>query len=170
MLPHTRSDINMDVIIAKAIQLRQQEKFQELRELLAPVLSDEVYSAKAHLQIAWSYDNEGKERDAIKHYLSSLAGPLSATERLDASFGLASSYRSIGNYELALKYFELMISEYPEAIAVKPFYAMCLYNLGRHKEAVLLLLDLLILTTNSDEIKAYQRAIQLYAKELDRTW
>jgi tetratricopeptide (TPR) repeat protein len=73
-------------------------------------------------------------------------------------------------YSEALTYFEQTLSEYPNSVEVQPFYAMCLYNLGRHKEATSLLLELLVSTTNSDAIKEYQRAISLYAKDLDRTW
>lgn len=47
---------------------------------------------------------------------------------------------------------------------------MCLYNLGRHKEAIALLLELLVSTTNDESIKAYQQAILLYAKDLDKRW
>jgi tetratricopeptide (TPR) repeat protein len=66
-----------------------------------------------------------------------------------------------------LRYFESALSEYPNAIEVQPFYAMCLHNLGRHKEATALLLKLLLATTNSEAIKGYQRAISLYADDLD---
>ncbi len=85
-------------------------------------------------------------------------------------FGLACTYRSVGDYSEAVGYFEQTLNEYPDSIEPKPFYAMCLYNVGRHKEATSLLLDLLVSTTNSNEIKQYQRAISLYAKDLDRTW
>ncbi|MBY7997526.1 tetratricopeptide repeat protein [Vibrio fluvialis] len=160
----------MKNIITQAIELRKEAKYQESRALLATLLNDERYAAKAHLQIAWSYDNEGKEQEAIGHYLSSLVGHLSSVERFDALFGLASTYRSLGNYSEALSYFEQTISEYPDSVEVQPFYAMCLYNLGRHKEATSLLLELLVSTTNSDAIKQYQHAISLYAKDLDRVW
>ncbi|MFC3025131.1 tetratricopeptide repeat protein [Vibrio zhugei] len=160
----------MESIIKQAIELRKQDKYQESRSLLKTLLNDEVYSAKANLQIAWSYDNEGKEQEAITHYQSSLSGLLSSVERFDALFGLASTYRSLGMYSEALSYFEQTLIEYPSSIEVQPFYAMCLYNLGRHKEATSLLLDLLVSTTNSDAIKEYQRAISLYAEDLDRTW
>lgn len=73
-------------------------------------------------------------------------------------------------YSEALSYFEQTISEYPSCIEIQPFYAMCLYNIGRHKEATKLLLELLVSTTNSNAIKEYQRAISLYAQDLDRTW
>jgi tetratricopeptide (TPR) repeat protein len=160
----------MESIIKQAIELRKESKYQESRALLRTILNDDTFAAKAHLQIAWSYDNEGKEQEAIDHYLSSLSGSLSSAERFDALFGLASTYRSLGMYSEALTYFEQTLSEYPNSVEVQPFYAMCLYNLGRHKEATSLLLELLVSTTNSDAIKEYQRAISLYAKDLDRTW
>lgn len=160
----------MDTIIRQAIDLRKEEKYLESRALLETLVNDESYAAKAHLQIAWSYDNEGKEQEAIDHYISSLKGMLSVTERFDALFGLASTHRSLGNYSDALIYFEQTINEYPSSIEVQPFYAMCLYNLGRHKEATSMLLTLLVSKTNSNAIKEYQRAILLYAKDLDRKW
>ncbi|MDN3701990.1 tetratricopeptide repeat protein [Vibrio artabrorum] len=160
----------MESIIKQAIEFRKEAKYQESRALLKTLLDDETYSAKAHLQIAWSYDNEGKEQEAVAHYLSSLSGLLPSVERFDALFGLASTYRSLGMYSEASSYFEQTLSEYPSCIEVQPFYAMCLYNLGRHKEATSLLLELLVSTTNSDAIKEYQRAISLYAQDLDRTW
>ncbi|WP_404936191.1 tetratricopeptide repeat protein [Pseudoalteromonas sp. SR44-5] len=145
-------------------------KHHESIALLETLLDNETYSAKAHLQIAWSYDNQGKEKEAVEHYLTSLTGPLSSIERFDALFGLAINYRSLGMYSEALSYFEQTISEYPSCIEIQPFYAMCLYNIGRHKEATKLLLELLVSTTNSNAIKEYQRAISLYAQDLDRTW
>lgn len=160
----------MEAIIKQAIALRKEAKYQESRVLLATLLNDEHYAAKAHLHIAWSYDNEGKEQQAVGHYLSSLSGILSTVERFDVLFGLASTYRSLGQYSDALRYFEQTMSEFPTAIEVQPFYAMCLYNLGRHKEATSLLLELLVSTTNSEAIKEYERAISLYTQDLDKTW
>ncbi|MGF1841637.1 hypothetical protein L4C39_00310, partial [Vibrio clamense] len=86
----------MEIIIKQAIELRKEARYQESRALLSTLLNDENYVAKAHLQIAWSYDNEGKEQEAVGHYLSSLSGLLSSVERFDALFGLASTYRSLG--------------------------------------------------------------------------
>lgn len=160
----------MEKVIKQAILLRQQGKHLASRDLLASLLDDEAYAGKAYLHIAWSFDNEGKEKLAIEHYQAALSGRLSLTERFDVLFGLASTYRSIGHYAQALDYFEQTLSEYPESKEVQPFYAMCLYNLHRHKEAISILLTLLVSTTSSDSIKEYQRAILLYAKDLDKKW
>ncbi|MDO6580236.1 tetratricopeptide repeat protein [Photobacterium sp. 2_MG-2023] len=160
----------MEPIIDQAVVLRKQGEHTASRELLFSLLQEPEQAAKAHLNIAWSYDNEGMEREAISHYASALNGPLSSTERFDALFGLACTHRGLGSYEDALGYFESTLSEYPEANEVKPFYAMCLHNLGRHQEAIEILLRLLVTTTECEAIKEYQRAILLYAADVDKKW
>ncbi|GLO59597.1 hypothetical protein MACH09_01050 [Vibrio sp. MACH09] len=76
----------------------------------------------------------------------------------------------LGKYTEALEYFERTMAEYPDSLEVQPLYAMGLYNLERHKEATALLIKLLLSTTENKKIKSYQRAILLYAKDLDKTW
>ena len=156
--------------IDEAILRRKNGDYKESRRLLRTVLASSSYAASAHLNIAWSYDNEGKEQQAIEHYRLALKGPLSPNERFEALFGLASTYRSLGCYEDALDYFQQTITEFPNNLEAQPFYAMCLYNLGRHKEATALLLNLLVSTTDNQSIREYQRAILLYAEDLDKKW
>ncbi|WP_299491752.1 tetratricopeptide repeat protein [uncultured Shewanella sp.] len=160
----------MDSVIQAAIKLRESGQYQQSRSLLNELLLKSQYCALAELHIAWSYDNEGNEKCAIEYYSRALEGQLSATQRFDALFGLASTHRALGHYTYALRYFEIINTEYPHEIASKPFYAMCLYNMGRHKEAMSLLLQLLLSTTNENDIKRYQRAIRLYARDLDKIW
>ncbi len=59
----------------------QSRKASRLSQLLETLLVDPLYAASAHLQIAWSYDNEGKEKSAIPHYKSALLGKLADQER-----------------------------------------------------------------------------------------
>ena len=120
--------------------------------------------------MAWSYDNEGLEQEAVHHYESALSGNLSEADKFDALFGLASTLRSLGRYDEALRHFEDLIEEFPHSKSVLPFYAMCLYNKGQSKRGMELLLTLLADTTESPEITEYETAIRLYASDLDRTW
>lgn len=103
------------------------------------------------------------DTQAVHHYQ---AGELEATERFDALFGLASS---LGQYQEAAVWFEKTLALFPDCRGVLPFYAMCLYNLGQLKQAIEILLNLLVETTNDEDIPTYQRAIKLYAQDLDRT-
>jgi len=158
----------MKEAIQSAILLRNEAQYQASRDILENVLLDYTYRAAGHLHMAWSYDKEGNEKEAIIHYIAALKGPISKTEKFDVLFGLGCTYRSLGEYDNALIYFEKTLVEYPNSEAVMPFYAMCLYNLGRSKEAIELLLGTLVDTTNSDEIKAYKKAILYYATDLDK--
>lgn len=160
----------MDAVIKQAIALRKTGEFAQSRALLTPLLRDNYTGGVAALHIAWSYDNEGRESDAVSYYQAALSCPLTKSERFDALFGLASTQRSLGRYDEALTTFEMTMTEYPDAAEVIPFYAMCLYNVGRPKEAISRLLTLLVSTTDLDAIKQYQRAILLYADDLDKTW
>jgi len=158
----------MNAIIKEAIELRKQGEYAASRALLTNLLPKPEFAAKAHLQIAWSYDNESQELAAIEHYELAIDGQLSKAEIFDALFGLASTLRSVGRYEDALNYFECILVEYPEAIEIQPFYAMCLYNLGRHKEATSQLLSLIVSTTDNDSIKKYRTAIELNDRQDSR--
>ncbi|MGB2521621.1 hypothetical protein AYI83_19140 [Shewanella algae] len=160
----------MNKILRKAIELREQGKFSESRMLLIPLIDIDEVKARAHLHIAWSYDNQGYESDAVVHYEAALSIGLEADELFDAIFGLASTLRSLGEYSEALALFERAVVSFPEKVEVKPFYAMCLYNVGEHKKAMEILLNLLIDNTDAEDILNYQRAIRLYAMDLDRTW
>lgn len=160
----------MTSTIEAAIRLRREQKFEQSRRLLEPLLQQPEVASLAHLHIAWSYDNEGKERDAVAHYEAALNGTLGAGDRYEAMFGLASTLRSIGEYERAKRLFEQTLAEYPDADDARTFYAMCLYNLGAHHAAMQTLLDILLRTTASEAIRTYRRAIALYAEDLDRTW
>ncbi|MBG0755605.1 tetratricopeptide repeat protein [Vibrio cidicii] len=160
----------MNEHIQHAIELRNSGDFEGSRKLLTALLCNEALAPQAHLHIAWSYDNQGLESEAIEHYNAALAGNLDTQEQFDALFGLASTLRSLGKYHDAATWFEKTRTLYPNAHEVTPFYAMCLYNLGDHKRAIEMLLNLLVETTNSEEILAYKRAITLYAQDLDRTW
>ncbi len=160
----------MEASIKKAIELRRDDKHEESRLVLNQLLSDPINKSKAHLNIAWSYDSEGKEEEAVPHYKESLKGDLSKVDRFDALLGLASTLRCLGHFDEALPYFETVHEEYPESGAVKPFFAMCLYNCGHSKRAVEMLMSTLLSTTNSSEIKAYSSALAIYSKDIDKTW
>ncbi|RXJ71724.1 hypothetical protein CS022_19955 [Veronia nyctiphanis] len=165
----------MEDIIQSAIALKRADKADEAISLLSQYLDDPEVSALAHFHIACCYDWQGKEKEAIPHYRVSLTNDderidLEEKLRFDALLGLGSSLRCLGEYQAATDTFETLFEEFPDADAAEPFYAMCLYNVGRHKEACQRLMALLLKTTKSEDIALYREALSLYAQDLDRTW
>ena len=115
-------------------------------------------------------DGERTETEAVPFYLKSLELGLSGQDRRDALLGLASTYRSLGEYEKSRDTFQLGIKEFP---AYRPYYvflALTQFNLKNSPDAIRLLLEQLIETSSDFEIKSYERALKFYSTRLDEVF
>jgi tetratricopeptide (TPR) repeat protein len=156
--------------LSKAKQLRSEGQHEEARAVLIALTQAEPHNAQAQYEAACVHDYLGYERAAIPFYVAALAGELGDHERRSAYLGLGSTYRALGQYEQAHTTLQAGVNRFPDALDLKVFLAMALHNIGRSKEAVELLLMLLVETTNDADIQAYSRAIILYAQDISRTW
>jgi tetratricopeptide (TPR) repeat protein len=126
-------------------------------------------AAEVRYELASTCDHLGKEREAIGHYEAALErGGLAPNLRSKALLGLGSSLRCIGEAAKAEAVLAAAKQEFPEFREFDVFRAMALHNLGRHAEAMELLLLTLVETADDLGINAYQRAIRYYADKLDR--
>ena len=112
----------------------------------------------------------GLEADAVPYYEKAIQIGLNETNAMGAFIGLGSTYRALGQYDKSEIVFEKGIEQFPENKAMKTFYAMTLYNLGKHHEAMEILLTSIARSTNDSEILSYKRAIEFYADKLDQIW
>ncbi|WP_314614873.1 tetratricopeptide repeat protein [Streptomyces stackebrandtii] len=94
---------------------------------------------------------------------------LTPEDRRGALLGLGSTYRVLGRYEDAVALLTGAAREFPEDGALRTFLAMALYNTGQHHESVRTLLRLLAATSEDPSVRAYKRAIEHYAEDLDAT-
>ena len=109
------------------------------------------------LRVAEDHDRAGRETEAV-----------SSSELAGAFHGLGSFYRALGRYDDALRMRHDAMHRFPTDASFGPFRAMTLDHLGRPKEALALLLENLVATTECEDIRQYARAIRLYASDLDR--
>ena len=119
---------------------------------------------------ACELDAAGRESEAVPYYERALAGLWPADARRDALLGLGSTLRALGRYEEALAKLEEGRRDFPGHRAYEPFLALTLHNLGRHGEAVELLVTALVETTGEESITRYERALLFYAPQPDTTW
>lgn len=126
--------------------------------------------AQVHYQIAWTHDQLGKERDAVPAYEKAIELGLPIQDLKSAFLGLASTYRTLGEYQKSKEVFERAMPQFPEFRALKAFYCLTLYNLGRHDQAFELLLKELVETTNDPSIKEYERALLFYSDKLGQVF
>lgn len=91
-------------------------------------------------------------------------------ERRGALLGLGSSYRCVGRHTEAEATLRRGTAEYADGAEFAAFLALTLHNLGRHSEAIGLLLRLLADSSADERIRRYSRALRYYAERPDETW
>ena len=111
----------------------------------------------------------GDEHAAIPHYHAAIRLNLTPADLPHAYLGLGSSHRALGQYHEAQAVFTEALTHFPDNGALQTFYAMTLYNLGKHHDCTAILLKLLSKTTTDPDIRNYVRAITHYAEDLDKT-
>ena len=156
--------------LESAIRLREIGDYGEAELLLSSVLEKIPDDAEANYQMSWLYDLQGREREAVPHYVKAVAGGLPDEERRGALLGLGSTYRALGEYPGAVEVLGQGVSEFPADRAMQTFLALALYNVGEHRQAVDLLLKHLVETTSDPGIRSYEKALRFYAGRLDEVW
>lgn len=161
----------MHPTIDQIIALRKEGKLDEAIHLAKELVSQEPADPIAHYQCAWCHDSAGLEKEAVPYYEKAIELGLTPEDDLPgALLGLGSTYRTLGQYEQAAKTLATGMHKFPEDRSFPVFLSMAYYNLGRHHEAMTLLLQNLAETSSDPAISAYQKAILFYANDLDKTW
>lgn len=153
-----------------AVRLRREGQGEEARLMMLERLSEFGESAKLLYELASTHDNLGLERQAVPYYVRSLELGLGEPDRAEALLGLGSTYRTLGEYEQAEKILRAAAAEYPQHRELHVFLAMALHNLGKHAEAMELLLKEIADHSSHIGVQSYQRAIAFYADRLDEVW
>ncbi|MDY0405338.1 tetratricopeptide repeat protein [Virgibacillus sp. 179-BFC.A HS] len=154
----------------KAVALRKNGDFKQSNAMLSDLAALHPDDAIVNYQCACSFDVIGEEAEAVTYYEKAITLGLKEEDLKGALLGLGSSYRTLGEYEKSQAVFQEGIKQFPNDHAMKVFFAMTLYNLQEHGQAMELLLTTILKITDDSDILAYQKAISYYADELDRTW
>ena len=156
--------------IARAVELREGGELESARELLLQLRTEFPDDAQVAVQTAWVHDSIGLEDEAVEHYEAAIAGELTDEELRGALLGLGSTYRTLGRDADSDRVLREGIERFPDFPALRAFHAMTLYNLGRPRDAIEQLLNLLVETADEPSIQRYRRALSGYAEDLDRSW
>ena len=160
----------MNQELKNAIKLRSSGKHDEALSIIQKLLGKQPSDPLANYHCAWTYDNMGKEKEAVFHYVSALENGLSGEDRKHTYIGLGSTYRALGEYEKSKKTLKKGLKEFPDCITLKVFLSMALYNLKDHSQSMKLLLKELLNTTKDKELLSYRKALEFYSDKLDQKW
>ena len=167
--PNNRGRHTVLNAIKKAIELRNNERFDEAIETLKNLLDSHPISAEIEYQIGWTFDASDRSNLSIPHYKKALNLGL-VEDRVGCYVALGSSLRATGEYKESRNVLEEGLKEFPDHQPLNVFLAMTKYNLGEFKSSCSDLLTMLAKTTKDEEIASYINAYLSYAKDLDQKW
>jgi hypothetical protein len=159
-----------DERLAQAVELREGGELEDARRLLLELRAEFPDDAQVAVQTAWVHDSIGLEEEAVEHYEAAIAGGLADEDLRGALLGLGSTYRTLGRDADSDRVLREGIERFSDFAALRAFHAMTLYNLGRPRDAIQQLLEVLVATTGDASIRRYERALTAYAEDLDRSW
>lgn len=160
----------MDERLAAAVRLREEGELEAARDALLELSAERPDDADVQYQTAWAHDAAGLETDAVPFYERALELGLEGHALHGALLGLGSTYRTIGRYEDAERTLREGRDRFGAHGCFDAFLAMALHNLGRHAEAMELLLDALAETSSDESVQRYRRAILYYSSRLDEVF
>lgn len=150
--------------------LRSAGAHEEARQQLVQLAAQYPDNALVQYEAACVHDFLGLEADAVPFYVAAIQHGLSGADLRSAYLGLGSTYRTLGHYDESRRILLEGLTHFPDAPELKVFLAMTLYNLSDYHEAVSSLLRVIADTTADQELRAYERAIRLYAEDLNQRW
>ncbi|MEM8534068.1 MAG: tetratricopeptide repeat protein [Chloroflexota bacterium] len=156
--------------LAQAIQYRTDGRGEQAQRIFADLLKIKPDDAVLHYQMAWTCDSLGEERAAVPYYERAIALGLTSDDLRGTLLGLGSTYRTLGDYTQAAEILQQGLSTFEDGHEFAVFLAMAYYNLGRHQEAMQLLLQTIVDTSDDAKMQRYRCAIAFYADKLDQTW
>ncbi len=153
-----------------AIRAREESRYADAHAILAELLAANPADAEAYYQMAWLHDAQGLERAALPFYEIAISGDLPDDDLRGALLGYGSTLRALGEYPKAVSVLRQGMERFPDAGEFPAFLAMALYNDGKERDAVALLLKELVRSSADAGIQRFQRAILYYHDKLDETW
>ncbi|UCG23450.1 MAG: tetratricopeptide repeat protein [Chloroflexota bacterium] len=162
--------MDIEETIERAKELRRDDKLEESQDLLLELLEEFPDDPVVLLEAGGSYDVMGLEPEAIPYYRQAIEQGLVGDALYECMICLGSSQRLVGDFDDAVEILEKANDQFPEGDGAQAFLALAYYSNDQYEEAVSLLLDLLVRTSNSAQLREYAGALDYYKDNLDELW
>jgi len=153
--------------IAQARELRRADKLEESQNILLELLEQHPDNPLVLFEVGGSFDVLGEEKQGIPYYLKAIKSGLDGDDLQECLVCLGSSYRLIGEFEKAIEALKKAVDQFPDNNSGQVFLALAYYSDGYEDEAVKILLDVLLKTTQDENILAYADTLDYYKDNLD---
>ncbi|MBX3736053.1 MAG: tetratricopeptide repeat protein [Candidatus Didemnitutus sp.] len=122
--------------------------------------------AEIAYQIAWTCDTLGRHESAVPAYEKAIALGLPPNELSNAYVGLGSTLRALGQLDRSAEVLRTGKLQFPDNREFDAFLSLTLHAQGKHAEALALVIETLVNTTEDPGLTAYGRALRHAAAKL----
>ncbi len=154
----------------RAKELRQEDELELSQELLLELLDEFPDDPQVLFEVGGAYDVLDEARVAISYYQRAVDAGLDGDYLQECLTCLGLCQRGVGDFETAIATLQKAVDANPDDNSSRVFLALAYYSDGQDDEAVRLLLDLLINTTEDENIRAYADTLDYYKDNLDEVW
>ena len=162
--------MNKEDTIERAKELRRDDKLEESQDLLFELLEAFPDDPEVLFEAGGSFDVMGLEPEAIPYYRRAIEQGLDGEVLYECMVCLGSSQRLVGDFDDAVDTLEKASEQFLDNDGAQAFLALAYYSNDQVEEAVSLLLDLLIRTSSSAQLREYAGALEYYKDNLDEIW
>jgi tetratricopeptide (TPR) repeat protein len=162
--------VNIEETIARAKELRRADELEESLELLLDLLGEHPDDPLVLHEVGGAYDLLGEVDDAIVYYQKALDAGLAGDPLQECLLCLGICQRGVGEFDAAVATLATAVDQFPERNSSRVFLALAYYSNDQPDEAVRLLLDLLLKTTQDPDIQSYADTLDYYKDNLDEVW
>jgi tetratricopeptide (TPR) repeat protein len=162
--------MEIESTLAQAKKLRQDDELDDSLDLLEELLEEYPDDPHVLFEVGGAYDVLGLEAEAIPYYKKAVEEGLEEEDLQECLICLGSCHRALGEFQESVEVLEAFANKFPDSRAGLPFLALAYYSNQDYKEAVSLLLDIVLDTTTDEDILAYADPLDYYRDHLDEIW
>ncbi len=162
--------MNIEETLSQARELRKNDELEASQELLLELLTAHPKDPIVLYEVGGAYDVLEEEKEAIPYYTKAINAGLDGADLQECYICLGMCHRNIGDFETAVSILRKAVNIFPEQNSVKAFLALAEYSDAQEDEAMRILLDLLINTTEDEDILKFADTLDFYKDNLDEVW
>ncbi|MCZ7671243.1 MAG: tetratricopeptide repeat protein [Chloroflexi bacterium] len=156
--------------LEEAHNLRDEDELEASQEILLALLEQYPDDATVLYEVGGSYDVMGEEREAIPYYEQAIEAGLEGEELQECLICLGSCNRVIGEFEESVDWLETAVAQFPENKSGHVFLALAYYSNEQKEEAMRILMEVLLETTQNEDILSYADVFEFYKDNLEEVW
>ena len=156
--------------LEEARKLRDEGDLESSQAILLYLLEEHPENATVLYEVGGSYDVLGKEHEAIFYYAQAIEEELAGDDLQECLICLGSCNRVVGEFEEAVEVLETAVNQFPENKSGHVFLALAYYSNDQKEEAMRTLMEVLLETTNNEDIRDYADVFEFYKDNLEEVW